>query len=317
MKVIEHIFKELKNNKYLSAFILLPIYFFRYVYHSIVTNSLWFYRHYPGHYSSTIPSTKYIKKNRDRLFKSHDNNDGVNFNEKYQKELLTKFSQYFQDFTPPCNQSPDKLYYYNNSMYGFNDAFILYCFLREYEPKRVIEVGSGFSSALMLDVSNEILSETHFTFIDPYSTTIRNILKSNPSGKYNLIKKEIQNIDVSTYSELSEDDILFIDSSHVIKIGSDLSSLLYSVLPSLQNGVIVHIHDIWYPFEYPEKMLNEGRAWNEIYLIRAFLQYNSSFQILFYNSFVEGTYRDLIDRNMPGYFKDSGKSLWLRKIAQN
>ena len=315
MNIIEHIFKVVKKNKYLMAFILLPIYFVRYVYHSIITNSLWFYRHYPGHYSSTIPSTKYIKKNRHRLFSNGGVNDGINFNEEVQKKLLTTFSQYFQDFSPSCIQSPDKLYYYKNNMYGFNDAFILYCFLREYQPNRVIEVGSGFSSALMLDVANDILPETHFTFIDPYSTNIRNFLKLTPSDKCELIKDEVQDLDLSIYSELSRNDILFIDSSHVIKIGSDLSTILFSILPSLRKGVIVHIHDIWYPFEYPEELLKEGRAWNEVYLIRAFLQFNSSFQMLFYNSFVEKTFKDYIDSNLPGYFKDTGKSLWLQKIS--
>ena len=315
MNITEHIYKVVRKNKHLKAFILLPIYFVRYTYHSILTNSLWFYRHYPGHYSSTIPGKLYIKRNRHRLFSKERAIDGVNLNKEVQEKLLTTFSQYFKDFSPSCTQSPDKLYYYNNNMYGFNDAFILYCILREYKPKHVIEVGSGFSSALMLDVANEILPETQFTFIDPYSKNIINFLNLNPSGKYELIKKEVQDLDVSTYSKLEENDILFVDSSHVIKIGSDLSTILYSVLPSLQSGVIIHIHDIWYPFEYPEEMINEGRAWNEIYLIRAFLQFNTSYEILFFNSFVECTYRDFIDSNMTGYFKDSGKSLWLRKIA--
>ena len=315
MKIIENIFEVILKNKYIAALILPPIYFLRYLYYSIVTNSLWFYRHYPGHYSSPIPSTTYINSNRERIFSKIRYDDGINLNSDFQKTLLKTFCEYFKDFSPPRTKSPEKLYYYSNNMYGFNDAFILYCFLRKYQPKRVIEVGSGFSSALMLDVTKEITPETHFTFIDPYSTNIRKFLDLSPPGKYKLVTTEVQNLDLSTYSELKENDILFIDSSHVIKIGSDLTTLIYSILPSLQKGVIIHIHDIWYPFEYPEKLLKEGRAWNEIYLIRSFLQFNSSFQILFYNSFIESTYKNLIDNCMPGYFKDSGKSLWLQKIT--
>jgi hypothetical protein len=200
-------------------------------------------------------------------------------------------------------------------MFGFADGLILWAFLCHFKPSRVIEVGSGFSSALMLDYAQAFAPATHFTFIDPYSTNIIAVLGSNPEGHYALIRKPVQEVDLAIYLQLQKDDILFIDSSHVLKIGSDLSTILYSILPSLQAGVIVHFHDIYYPFEYHEAELLEGRAWNEIYLVRAFLQFNSSFEILFFNSFIEKMHGDKLAEKLPNYSRSTGNSLWLRKIA--
>jgi hypothetical protein len=316
MEISKIVFRSLKNSRFLNIIILRPFYFIRFVYYSIKENSTWFYRYYPGYHGSTIPSLKYINSNRKRLFFDvADIDNGIELNRENQKMLLKIFSRYFEDFSPSNNPSSGKLYFYNNDKYGFNDAFILYCIFRHYRPMRVIEVGSGYSSALMLDISKDILPDTHFTFIDPYSTTIEKFIKTNPVGNYQLIQEEVQNIELGIYSALRCNDILFIDSSHVVKIGSDLTTLLFSIIPSLQKGVIIHFHDIGYPWEYPEQMVKEGQLYNEIYFIRAFLQYNKSFEVLFFNSFVEKIYKNIININMPDYLKDSGKSLWLRKIT--
>lgn len=198
-------------------------------------------------------------------------------------------------------------------MFGFNDAFFLTCFLKEFKPKKVIEIGSGFSSGLMLDAAQNEGSDTEFIFIDPYSKNITEILKNKPDGKYVHVREEIQDVDLNLFSHLNENDILFVDSSHVIKIGSDLSTILFKILPALNKGVIIHFHDIWYPWEYPKEIITEGRAYNEIYAVRAFLQFNSSFEILFFNSYAEYAYKDLIESQMKNFFKSTGKSLWLRK----
>jgi hypothetical protein len=123
----------------------------------------------------------------------------------------------------------------------------------------------------------------------------------------------VQKMPVTLFSELQANDILFIDSSHVAKLGSDVNYLIFQVLPRLQPGVLVHIHDIMWPFEYSREWVMEGRAWNEVYLMRAFLQYNRAFDILLFNSFLGHRYRDLLGGLMPTFLANSGGSLWLLK----
>ncbi|MFC1837839.1 class I SAM-dependent methyltransferase, partial [Thermodesulfobacteriota bacterium] len=277
--------------------------------------SLWFYRYYPGHYGSTIPSGRFIKENETELFTSKVRLDGIDLNESRQFELLQEFVSYYPEFTPSENKISSQRYYYNNAMFGFNDGFVLSSFLRKFKPAKVIEIGSGFSSALMLDTAESLSHATDFVFIDPYTDNFENLQLNVSQSNYKIIRNPIQDIDLDLFSELHENDILFVDSSHVLKIGSDLSYIFFSILPSLQKGVIVHIHDIWWPYEYPLFMINEGRIWNEIYFVRSFLQYNSAFEILCYNSFLEWKHKDYIKDSMPGYFKDTGKSLWLKKIG--
>ena len=153
--------------------------------------------------------------------------------------------------------------------------------MREFRPKRIIEIGSGFSSALMLDVN-----EKHFnnlidlTFIEPYPDRLNKLVK--PNDKANIIPQKLQDVDFNIFTKLEENDIFFIDSSHVSKAGSDVNSIIFNVLPLLKKGVLIHFHDIFYPFEYPEKWYKEGRYWNEAYILRAFLQFNSVFKIIYW-----------------------------------
>jgi len=107
---------------------------------------------------------------------------------------------------------------------------------------------------------------------------------------------------------------LFVDSSHVSKIGSDVNRIVFDILPILKPGVLVHFHDVLWPFEYPLQWIMEGKAWNEAYLLRAFLQYNSHFEIVLLNSFVGNVFKEFMEANMPTFLKEPGGSLWLRKV---
>ena len=101
-----------------------------------------------------------------------------------------------------------------------------------------------------------------------------------------IIEESIQDISLDIFSELKKNDILFVDSSHVCKTGSDLNEIFFKILPLLPEGIYVHFHDIWWPFEYPSEWLLDNKwSWNEAYFLRAFLQYNNSFEIAFYNDY--------------------------------
>ena len=125
----------------------------------------------------------------------------------------------------------------------------------------------------------------------------------------------------SAVALMRENDILFVDSSHVAKTQSDVVHLLFKILPSLNKGVIIHFHDILWPFEYPRLWLDDGRAWNEAYFLRAFLQFNSAFRILYFNSMMENRLSDFLRSTMPLAMKTPSSrltpgntSLWIRKV---
>jgi hypothetical protein len=122
-------------------------------------------------------------------------------------------------------------------------------------------------------------------------------------------------VPVETFSGLGPGDILFIDSSHVSKYESDVNYLIFKVFPALKSGVIVHIHDIFYPFEYPMQWLLEGRAWNEAYLVRAFLQSNAKWEIFLFADFAGKKFREYLAEHMPLCLKNTGGSLWIRKTG--
>jgi hypothetical protein len=115
------------------------------------------------------------------------------------------------------------------------------------------------------------------------------------------------------FDVLMESDVLFVDSSHVVKVGSDVLDLFFRILPRLKSGVYIHFHDIFHPFEYPKEWIINGKAWNEAYLLRAFLQYNDSFEIVFFNTFLEFFHPGRFHRDMPLCMKNPGGSIWLRK----
>jgi hypothetical protein len=109
-------------------------------------------------------------------------------------------------------------------------------------------------------------------------------------------------------------DILFVDSTHVGKIGSDVLFLVHQVLPSLPAGVHVHVHDIFYPFEYPPEWLYEGRAWNEAYLLRAYLTFNETIRINWFSSYLALFHRAEVEASLPTWGVNTGGSLWLETL---
>jgi hypothetical protein len=104
-----------------------------------------------------------------------------------------------------------------------------------------------------------------------------------------------------------------VDSTHVAKVGSDVNHILFEVLPSLRSGVYVHFHDIYFPFEYPKEWVYQGRAWNEAYVLRAFLQHNDAYEIVLFGSFLSAFHRPWLAERMPLVARNPGSSLWLRK----
>ena len=168
----------------------------------------------------------------------------------------------------------------------------------------MLEVNEGFLDYLI-----------DFTFIDPYpeARLIKLFEKYKNSIKAEILRKEVQEVDINSFRQLEKGDILFIDSSHVVKTGSDVNHLILNVLPVLQKGVIIHFHDIYFPFEYPKSWVLNGFGWAEAYLIKAFLMYNKDFEILLFNDYLH-KFHSTCFREMPLVGDYGGSSLWFRKM---
>ena len=167
----------------------------------------------------------------------------------------------------------------------------------------------------MFDVNARFLQgQTQLTFIDPYPEQLLSLFHNNDLEKCTVIGDKLQNVPLCTFHQLEANDILFVDSTHVSKIGSDVNRIVFDILPILRPGVLVHFHDVLWPFEYFLEWIAEGKAWNEAYLLRAFLQYNSHFEIILFNSFVGHAFKELLESSMPMFLRNTGGSLWLRKV---
>jgi hypothetical protein len=270
----------------------------------------------PGHFYSPIPNWAEITINEERIFKICARTiSGLDLRESEQLVLLQQFTSYYPDIPFTAKKMDGLRYYYDNLAYSYSDAIMLHCMMRHRRPKRIIEVGSGFSSCVMLDTDEFFLaSSISATFIEPYPALLMSLIKESDKNKVTVIPQNLQEVSLSVFDSLCRDDFLFIDSTHVSKIDSDVNWILFEILPRLASGVYIHIHDIFYPFEYPKEWLYEGKAWNEAYAVRAFLQYNSAFGIVLMNTFMEHFYDAFFQEHMPLCLKNRGGSLWIQKL---
>jgi hypothetical protein len=272
----------------------------------------------PGHFYSPLPDANDIPAGVD------DRNrecPGVDLRDDAQLALLHKMAGYYAEMPFTTAATPDRRYYFANEWYSYCDATVLYGMLRHFRPACVIEIGSGFSSAVMLDTRDRFLHpSTQFTFIDPFPARLQTLVRPDDSSRCNVVVKKVQDVEISTFDTLRANDILLIDSSHVVKLGSDVAHLIFNVMPRLSSGVIIHFHDIPWPFEYPLTWLRAGRAWNEAYFVRAFLQFNDAFEILFFNDYMKTFYAGELRNLMPTCVEESdypltraASSFWIVK----
>lgn len=269
----------------------------------------------PGHFYSPLPSLEEIKRDEAKIFGSIPRNiPGLELHESEQLKLLHDLVQYYERIP----FQPDKLeglrYYFENPAYSYSDAIFLHCMIRHLKPRRIIEIGSGFSSCATLD-TNELFFDSSIktTFIEPYPDLLMSLIKENDKNKIRVIPQRLQDVSLNEFDALEANDILFIDSTHVSKINSDVNRICFEILPSLSPGVHIHFHDIFFPFEYPKEWIYEGRAWNEIYMLRTFLQYNNGFRIVLMNTFMEHFHEPFFREKMPLCLKNPGGSIWICK----
>ncbi|NYF99031.1 class I SAM-dependent methyltransferase [Janibacter cremeus] len=251
----------------------------------------------PGHYYS--PTTSLTDRERAVAWRTAPV-VGVDLNETGQERLARRLA-------PLMVQLPEDRWE-PNGMYGRADAAVLHGMLRHHEPKHLLEVGSGYSTAVALDVVDRYLPDLRITCVEPNPDRLRTRLR--PGDEVVVIDEPVQDVPIEIFAQLGAGDILFIDSTHVLKSGSDVAWLYLHVLPTLSSGVVVHVHDVHWPFEYPERWIREGRDWTEAYLLRAFLTHNDAWQILLMTSWVWGKRPALVPESLR--HQPTG-SLWMQR----
>ncbi len=271
--------------------------------------------HPNGHFYSPIISIEDIKKKEAEIWKNVEIDGvlGINLRTEDQIKLVTQFTQYYNEIPFKTEKQTNIRYQFENEYYSYTDGIILYSIIRHYKPKKIIEIGSGYSSAVMLD-TNEFFfkNQIDLTFIDPYSERLFSILKQEDKQKIKVNETDVQLISLDVFKKLESGDILFVDSTHVTKTGSDVNYILFEILPILNSGVLIHFHDIFYPFEYPKEWVFRGFNWNEDYILKAFLMYNDKFEIKLFSEYLHKHHKEVFV-DMPLTYLNTGGNLWIEK----
>lgn len=277
--------------------------------------------HPPGHFYSPVVDPATLGARVAELWPAQPRILGIDFNDDSHLHLLRDVLPRYlpeYDYAEQDEGGDEQLerFYTRNSQFSWLDSRALFALLRHWRPRRVIEVGSGYSSLLMADVNQRFLGgECEIRCIEPYPRPF--LLKGVP-GLASVDQRMVQDVPLETFETLAPGDILFIDSSHVAKTGSDVNYLFFEVLPRLPAGVRIHVHDIFLPHEYPRDwVLTENRSWNEQYLLRALLMYSTAFRVVFGCSYAFYRFPEAVRDALahPKGHAFAGGSIWLERIA--
>ena len=264
----------------------------------------------PVHFYSPVPDTTKIPESvwTERV----DGTPGLRFQADSQLRLLRELGAWSAELDDiPENPRDSREFSWNNPAFCPGDAAVYYSMIRHFKPKNVLEVGAGFSTLLACRAALRN-GDTAVSCIEPYPLPF---LKEELPGLSGLRQEYFQNVPLSEFEGLGVNDILFIDSSHVSKIGSDVNHLFFHVLPRLNPGVIVHVHDIFLPWEVSREWVREKHIfWNEQYLLLAFLLFNTAYEVLLGNQFLAREHDREFSDAFPRVRPAGGGSFWMRRV---
>jgi hypothetical protein len=268
----------------------------------------------PGHFYSPIANPAELHHHVHAVANPGPQISGLTIDRERMVALWEELLPYLT--TCPFSNKPqgDFRYGFENPGYGYGDAVVLQAMIRHRRPKRLIEVGSGYSTMCSIDTIDRFLGGAcEVTAIEPQPDRVRSLLGDRTSG-VRLINTPVQRVPVALFEQLEAGDILFIDSTHVLRTGSDVCYELFEILPRLASGVAVHLHDIFWPFEYPDSwILDDNRSWNEAYAVRAYLTDSDRWDILFFNDYFMKFEPERVARDLPRFSQGSGGALWLQR----
>ena len=254
------------------------------------------------YYQPLINPHKHLRKSlrEDRLLPE------IDFNVEEQLQLLSRFNYNEELLQFPIERDVNSLsFYHDNGTFGFGDAEYLYNMIRHLKPKRIIEIGCGSSTLMTVNAykknkQDDSSYDCKITCIEPYEEPWLEQLGVD------ILRSKLEDIDVSIFKTLEKNDILFIDSSHIIRPQGDVLMEYLEILPQLNSGVIIHIHDIFSPKDYPDRWIfgKQHRLWNEQYLLEAFLYYNNQFRIVGSLNYLSHHYAAEFSAKCPIYAKN-------------
>lgn len=270
----------------------------------------------PGHYYSPIVKPDALINEGFKERRRKDLLLEVNFDYDKMEGLFLKLIEVAIFEELPRESTLGLRYFSGNDMYGLGDAIILSSMLRYLRPAKWIEVGSGFSTAILLDTIDRTPDlATALTFIEPYPDRLETLLRNDDRARSRVINLPIQAVPLELFGTLMAGDVLFLDTTHVAKTGSDVNHEFFQILPRLASGVIVHFHDMFADFEYPDVWIfDENKSWNEQYMMRAFLMYNTAFEVIYSNDGFARRRADIVRRHCSAILSNPGGGLWLRKL---
>ena len=261
----------------------------------------------PVHYYSPIPDSQHLNPD---IWDRPSEVPGLDLNSTMQlyflHEVFPRFRSEYERIPIDSSVAGDG-FYLHNGRFQDTDPLIAYCIVRHFKPRRIVEVGGGYST-LLLEHASKNNGNTELFIIEPYPEDMLHAYASN------LIQKKVEDVDLAFFQSLESGDCLFIDSSHVVKTGGDVNFLFLEVLPRLKPGVLVHIHDIFFPFEYPREWITEQRRfWTEQYLLQAFLSFNIEFEVLVSSNYLQTYHSAELEQIFPLTKPWQGGSFWMRR----
>jgi hypothetical protein len=239
---------------------------------------------------------------------------GVDFNRPLQQHYLSEIFPRFQEeynqlpHFRPADWTVNPRFFLDNDAFNSVDALAYWAMIRFHQPRQIIEVGSGHSTLLGAQAL-EKNGGGRLVAIDPYP---RRFIKEARAG-VDLITKQVQEVPLDVFRSLERDDILFVDSSHVVRVGGDANFLFLEVLPRLKPGVLVHVHDIHFPFDYPSELIVDRNVyWTEQYLLHAYLIGNAAIEVVFGSRYCAHSFPNETRLAFPDNGRLRGASFWMR-----
>ncbi|SCX59346.1 class I SAM-dependent methyltransferase [Variovorax sp. EL159] len=270
----------------------------------------------PGHHYSPIVNTAHARAHFARLAATAVpcKLPGIATDVAAMRRLWSELLPYFQAMPFTHERRPGMRFAFDNPSFSWADASVLHAMLRLLRPRTYIEIGCGWSSACALDtIELNLDAQCEVILIDPFPELAHELLGAS-QAPLTVLGCPVQEVPLELFALLEAGDILFIDSTHVLRTGSDVCFELFELLPRLAPGVVVHVHDVFWPFEYPEAWaVDENRSWNELYALRALLTNNHEWEILFFNDYFARHERALVQATYPAFLRNTGGSLWLRR----
>lgn len=270
-----------------------------------------------AHFHSPVPDTRALAReaNRSRIWPEQaPERPGIDWRGERQLTLLGRLAKQTLMRIPEEPTDDPLEYFAPNPSFGYYDSWAMGAMLRHLRPARMIEIGSGWTTLLVARVNREHLrGEMDVTCIDPYP---QDFLSGGVKGVSRFLKQPVEATPLSVFEALGPGDVLFIDGTHTVKTGGDVVYLFGEVVPRLRPGVVVHVHDIFLPRDYPERWVLSGWGWNEQYLLQAFLAFNPEFEIVLGMAWLAVNHPEAVTEAAPVPTQSRPRfeaSLWFRR----